>query len=494
MIAIRKGQLVETLTNDGCKIVAQIAEIKAMNEYFGESTIRQHLNRVNIDTFMDKTVFLVNAVPIAILNRNGTIDPPDIPVIPGNEVFSLSDYEVAKKIFKFSDGGINLGKMMHNSDINVNINQRELIPTHMAILAQTGGGKTYAVLVMLEEFLKKSLSVWDEVKAEDNELHFLIIDIHGEYGKICDSAKKINKIERVFEFDGPFTIPINDIPSGLPEFIQEVSFGITEPQMRILEDCWNNMRSSQSMISDNSWDNKTSESNRISLEGLENSIKRSSGAKQTKDILLQIIDKFIFYKLLGNEGTIDLIDAISKNTILILDFSDVTSYIQQVFLKYALKKVFDARTEGNIPPICIILEEAHNFAPNIGSQENSISSSIIKNIAREGRKFGVSLCVTSQRPSMIDTTLLSQCGTIIALRTVNDNDIKSISSIAEGIDVNILKRLPPGIALIAGRAVNYPVYTKIKNRIVQEEKDKNVLKNEKLLSIKGSGQAKFFGD
>jgi DNA helicase HerA-like ATPase len=159
-----------------------------------------------------------------------------------------------------------------------------------------------------------------------------------------------------------------------------------------------------------------------------------------------------------------------------------------------LKKVFDARTEGKIPPICIILEEAHNFAPSIGSQENSISTSIIKNIAREGRKFGVSLCVTSQRPSMIDTTLLSQCGTIIALRTVNDNDIKSISSIAEGIDVNILKRLPPGVALIAGRGVNYPVYTKIKRRIVQEEKDKITLKNEKLLSIKGSGQAKFFGD
>ena len=564
---IRKGQLVETTANGKNRIISQIKEIMAVNEYFGNGTVRQHLNRKDMSTFLDNTVLLATATPLAMITDKEDINPPDIPVTPGSEIFSVLDGRTAKRVFGFVDRGINLGAVMYNDAIQVNLDPNSLIPTHVAMLAQTGGGKTYAVLVMLEEFLEKSLAVWDEVlkylfrwdnipgndserllrffmddldigwagnaeirKSADgktirifkdensaeiiidkkkekatlkisnngtydlwvkeengklniyvsmkkkSQMHFLIIDPHGEYRKILDSAKKIHKEDKISLFRGPFTIPVNEIPAGLPSFIKEISPEITDPQLRLLEDSWN----------------KVSENKPVTINELKISIRRSSGAKQTRGILLQILEKFVRYKLIGDEGSIDLLKNIAWNDFLILDFSSVTSYIQQIYLRYALKKVFDSRTEGRIPPICIVIEEIHNFAPSTKSSESAITRGMIRNISREGRKFGVGLCITSQRPSMIDTTVISQCGTIIALRTTNENDLKSISAIAEGMDADMLRKLPPGVALIAGRAVNYPVYAKIRHRMVKEEKEGAFFEEKKVFRIDKSGQSRFF--
>lgn len=473
---VKRGQLVETVVN-GIRVVGQIDEIVAVNEYFDEGiTIRYHLERGDLSPYTSKTVFLASTRALATVDGDGSVNSPDLPVVPGSEVLPVSR-DTAKEVLGFNENGINLGVMMHNEDIKVSLDPDRLIPTHTAILAQTGGGKTYTVLVMLEEFLKKDLIVWDEVLGKKSKLHFLVIDPHGEYKKILDSAKEVHKENEVFVFSGPYTIPINEAPPNLPSFIKEIAPEITDPQFRILEDVCNKLKEM---------------GNIITIDNLENSIKNGPGAKQTKDILLQILKRFENYKLIGNLESIDLIKNISGNKILILDFSRASQYIQQVYLKYALKKVFDTRTEGKIPPLCIIIEEIHNFTPSTGISESSITRGTIRNIAREGRKFGVSLCIVSQRPSMIDTTVVSQCSTIIALRTTNERDLNFISAISEGMNANLLRKLPPGVALIAGRAVNYPVYAKIRHRIVKEDKEGKFFEEKMIFRPDKSGQAKFF--
>ncbi len=93
---------------------------------------------------------------------------------------------------------------------------------------------------------------------------------------------------------------------------------------------------------------------------------------------------------------------------------------------------------------------------------------------------------------MIDTTVISQCSTIIALRTTNEKDLKSISAIAEGMNSDLLRKLPPGSALIAGRVVNYPVYVKVKHRIVEEDKEGMFFQEKTIFHSGKSGQAKLF--
>lgn len=459
---IKRGQLVESYTNNKNKIISQVIEINVINEYFGESSIQQQLHRTDISSFLDKTVLLATAIPLAMLNQDkkGEIEPPDVPVAIGSDVFPVSDNQIATRVFGFQDNGINLGTMMYNENIQVNLNPNKLIPTHIALFAQTGGGKTHTVMIMLEEFSKKPLYLWDEVIEKESITHFLVVDTHGEY------AKKINRTDEMFVFEGPYTIPLNELPNG-PYFIKDILPELTEPQFRLLEEAWSRI-----------------DSQNLSLLNIRANIKLNSSAKQkqTENILLSLLARLERHKIIGDTGSINILELILKYKFLILDFGKISSFIQQIYLRYALSVLFNNRTEGKIPPLCVVIEEIHNFAP---STESSLPRNIIRNIAREGRKFCLGLCITSQRPSMIDTTLLSQCSTIIALRTTNETDLRSISAIAEGMDVDMLQKIPPGIALIAGRAVNYPIYVRIKSRT-----DSN-FKRKKILEIDKSGQGHY---
>ena len=104
-----------------------------------------------------------------------------------------------------------------------------------------------------------------------------------------------------------------------------------------------------------------------------------------------------------------------------------------------------------------VLEEAHNY---LGSQSKGRAATAAKRIAKEGRKYGVGLMLVSQRPSEIDPTILSQCGTTISLRLTNDADQGQVRSCAadnlEGL-FGMLPSLRTGEALLVGEAVSMPV-------------------------------------
>ncbi|MCX6802552.1 MAG: DUF87 domain-containing protein [Candidatus Diapherotrites archaeon] len=105
--------------------------------------------------------------------------------------------------------------------------------------------------------------------------------------------------------------------------------------------------------------------------------------------------------------------------------------------------------------------------PERVSEEQAVSRGIIRTIAREGRKFGASICLVSQRPVQLDTTALSQCNTKIILRITNPYDLKHIAESAEAIDqrsLEMITSLQVGEALVIGEAVNYPLFFKVRER------------------------------
>jgi uncharacterized protein len=115
----------------------------------------------------------------------------------------------------------------------------------------------------------------------------------------------------------------------------------------------------------------------------------------------------------------------------------------------------------------LLIEEAHNFAREKAEESQAVSRSIIETIAREGRKFGASLCLISQRPVNLSTTALSQCNTHIILRVTNPNDLDHIQMSSEGIDARVAKSisgLKVGEAIVVGEAVNSPVFIRVRDR------------------------------
>lgn len=149
--------------------------------------------------------------------------------------------------------------------------------------------------------------------------------------------------------------------------------------------------------------------------------------------------------------------------ITILDLSGVPSEIMTSISGTILKIIYDSlfwgqelNVGGRNQPILLALEEAHSY---LKAGENSISSRVVQTIAKEGRKYGVGLLLITQRPSELDETVLSQLGSLIALRMTNSKDRGHVGSVMPD-DLNdlvsILPSLRTGEGLVMGEAVKIP--------------------------------------
>ena len=150
----------------------------------------------------------------------------------------------------------------------------------------------------------------------------------------------------------------------------------------------------------------------------------------------------------------------------ILDLSGIPSSILNDIIGAVLRILYDAVFWGrNLPegarerPLMLILEEAHTY---LGKDNSGSAALAVKRIAKEGRKYGVGMMVVSQRPSEIDTTILSQCGTTIAMRLANTTDRGHVTGAASDNLKGLFEMLPilrTGEAIIVGEAVSLPIRT-----------------------------------
>ena len=153
-----------------------------------------------------------------------------------------------------------------------------------------------------------------------------------------------------------------------------------------------------------------------------------------------------------------------ENTLSVFDVSGVPSGILHDIIGILLRVMYDSmfwsrnlKQGGRTRPLLIVMEEAHNY---LGSDNYSRASKVVRRLVKEGRKYGISAMVVSQRPSEIEPTILSQCGTTIALRLTNSNDRGIIAnSISDNLSnlVNMLPILKTGESIIVGEAVNMPM-------------------------------------
>jgi hypothetical protein len=159
----------------------------------------------------------------------------------------------------------------------------------------------------------------------------------------------------------------------------------------------------------------------------------------------------------------------NEHPITILDMSGVPSSVLSGLIGALLRILYDSLfwarklpEGGRERPLLIVLEEAHVYLNT--DKQASGASAAVRRIAKEGRKYGVGLMVVSQRPSEIDATILSQCGTIFAMRLSNDKDRGQVTSSASDNLKGLFEMLPilrTGEAVIVGEAVALPIRTLI---------------------------------
>ena len=189
--------------------------------------------------------------------------------------------------------------------------------------------------------------------------------------------------------------------------------------------------------------------------------------------------RFLFYPL-KEDGTVlstgDFADVVrqfigylTKSNISIVDLSGIPFEVLSIVVSLISRMIFDfgfhysknRHATGDVSdvPIMVVCEEAHNYVPRSGGAQYDSSRKSIERIAKEGRKYGVTLMVVSQRPSEVSETIFSQCSNFIALRLTNAIDQNYIKSLLPDLSAGIgdlLPNLGQGEFLVVGDAPLMP--------------------------------------
>ena len=401
----------------------------------------------------------------------------------------------------------------------VYLDVNKLATEHLAILAMTGAGKSYAVGRIIERLV-----------AEMNGT-VIVFDVHGEYGKAfaggtlhfnegIDKLENPSEIEdlkiiiKQFEilqaagggieiytpqsesFDFKYAgknkhlalqfdrFDMDDMTSVLP--------GLTEPQQRVLGVAlryWkakyeNQLRDIQDLL------------DLLGPEGVEElrnwseissgeaaALNDRSAAVVAMKLARLIYEAASFYSVAVGEPT-DIYKMAGDKTskigkLVIIDMQGLSDDAKQIVTALISSEIMRAAMdkERQTRPVFLVFEEGHNFAP---ANTPTISKRIIRKIASEGRKFGVGFSIISQRPSKLDSDVTSQCNTIITMRLKNPDDqrfIAKTSDLYSKTDIDELPSLSTGEALICGRSIPAPLLVKVGYKaLIHGGESPNVLK------------------
>ncbi|MCX6772304.1 MAG: ATP-binding protein [Candidatus Micrarchaeota archaeon] len=446
---VRKGQFVKVKSDSGF-VLGSISEITRANRYFerAESVAEYERTSPMTESFpvTDWEYVVANVRVHGVFESEGTnsIVRNTFPVAPGAKVLACED-ELLKKFLQLDDNGLNIGKLQHHS-LEAKLSMGKLLQKHLAVLAMSGSGKSYFMSVLIEEMLER--------KSEHGRMAVVVIDSHGEYSGF--RATQYGKQTEVVDAK-KFRIAFRKVsPQMLAEWMPEMS----ATQFRELVPIMEALRKERKEKHES-----------YSLEDLMDRIEAEMADKKKDNVkrpLLAWLSALRSMRIFGPVDYPKLEESVTPGKLVVLDLSDVDNMKKkQMLVSYLCRRLFKLRKKEKVAPFVLVLEEAHNFAPEKAERQHALAKGPVVTIAREGRKFGACLCLISQRPVQLATTALAQCNTNIILRITNPFDIKHIGESCEGIDSSMLDSITTlrvGEALVVGEAVGSPIFVKIRRR------------------------------
>jgi DNA helicase HerA-like ATPase len=150
----------------------------------------------------------------------------------------------------------------------------------------------------------------------------------------------------------------------------------------------------------------------------------------------------------------------------------LTAALARLLFSY---KLAQTREERERDPILLVCEEAHRYVPDRGEAQYAAAQDAIRRIAREGRKYGIGLMLVSQRPSDVESTVLSQCNSWLVLRLTNGRDQEHVGRFlpdSMAALIKLLPSLPRREALFVGEAAALPSRIKL-NFLTEEQRPKS---------------------
>ncbi|ARU17179.1 ATPase [Croceicoccus marinus] len=346
--------------------------------------------------------------------------------IPGAEVYAATNPDLAQIYASDGRANIQIGKVFPTKEIRAGLYIDAMLGKHFALLGSTGTGKSTSAALILHRICEAA-----------PEGHIVMIDPHGEYNAAFRGFGELLDVSNL------------RMPYWLMNFEEHCEVFINSEgsdrmaDMDILARCLLRARGKNKMAGGMS---KLTVDSPIPylLSDLTNAIQEDMGKldKATNTApFLRVKGKieeikadpryqFMFSGMLVADTMTDVIGRIFRmptngKPISIIDVSGVPSEITSTVVAMLSRMVFDfaiwSRDEQT-RPILLVCEEAHRYVPNERNSDGNSVGKILSRIAKEGRKYGISLGLITQRPSDLAEGVLSQCGTILAMRLNNERD------------------------------------------------------------------------
>lgn len=449
---------------------------------------------------------LIEASPLGIIKNGKFTRGGDDLTIPPKKVEPATEEEI-KKIYIDSvedKEQFTFCSLSSNSNIRIPVNGNKFFNKHIAIVGSTGSGKSHTLSTIIQTAVK--------TKSGDfslNNSHVIIFDIHSEYKSAFPDANFIDiknltlpywmlnseELEEFFidteandhnqryifkesvvaerksnfvgsedekskiHFDSPLFFDINNILKyAIDKNTELIGTG---------EEYVSGAKKGQEKTTQGSLYGKlTNFVNRLENKINDKRLDFLIGEKSKKITFQETIKQLIGF----NET--------SKSNVTVIDLSGVPFEVLSITVSLISRIVFEygyiyKRLRNNINPnekinndipILLVYEEAHKYVPNSDLVKYRSSKKSIERIAKEGRKYGVTLLLASQRPSEISETIFSQCNNFIAMRLTNPVDqgyVKKLLPDSLGSLIEKMPSLKQGEALLIGESVILPSIVQI---------------------------------
>jgi uncharacterized protein len=395
--------------------------------------------------------------------------------VPGSEVYAVSSPDMKQVYAADGRAHVEIGTVFPTKDIRGSLYIDAMLGKHFALLGSTGTGKSTSAALILHRICDMA-----------PEGHIVMIDPHGEYS----AAFKTN--------GALFDVNNLAMPYWLMNFEEHCEVFVTssgdDRQMDcdILAKCILQAKS-KNRIAESIGKLTVDAPIPYLLSDLTNIIQNEMGKldkASSSAPFLRLKGKieemkadprynFMFSGMLVGDTMAEFLSKIFRlpsngKPISIIDVSGVPSDITSTVVAVLSRMVFDyAIWSRNEPqrPILLVCEEAHRYIPSDRVSGRSAVRNILERIAKEGRKYGVSLGLITQRPSDLAEGVLSQCGTIISMRLNNDRDQAYVrAAMPEGARgfLDSIPALRNRECIICGEGVSIPIRVALDN--LEEEK------------------------
>lgn len=455
-----------------------------------------------------KRDYAIEAFPLGMIKNGKFIRGGDALAIPPKKVEPATEEEI-KKIYEQSIDAkekFEFASLSTNPNIRIPVNGNKFFNKHIAIVGSTGSGKSHTLSMVIQKAVSEKSGDFSL-----NNSHVIIFDIHSEYKSAFPRANFIDiknlvlpywllnseELEEFFldteanDHNQKFVFKeaiVNDrkkhfkgkepdkakIHYDSPLYF-DIDYVLEHARAKNTElvdsgevyAASNKEKAGQPKLTNGSLNGKlTNYVNRLENKINDNRLEFLLGKKSKGISFEQTLNQLIGY----NKD--------KKCNVTVIDLSGVPFEVLSITVSLISRMIFeygyfykrlrnvknpDEKINNDIP-ILLVYEEAHKYVPNSDLVKYRSSKKSIERIAKEGRKYGVTLLLASQRPSEISETIFSQCNNFIAMRLTNPVDqgyVKKLLPDSLGTLIDKMPSLKQGEALLVGESIILPSIVQI---------------------------------